>query len=98
LLVPAVTKQFQLADATAAEMDLSRLDLLLRAYRAEHESFPDQLQALLPDYLDVVPTDPFSSQPYVYRRDGATAHLYSAGNTGRELGDADLVVELVPTW
>jgi hypothetical protein len=53
--------------------------LALQAWHAEHGGYPDNLDALVPDYLSKVPTDPFIDQPLHYRRDGQGYLLYSVG-------------------
>jgi len=102
-LMPAISKELALSDSAVAERDLSRLDLLLVAYRAEHGQYPKSIQALVPNYLDHLPIDPLSNKPYVYQLHGSTGRLYSIGANERDDGGItkmerlsadDLVVEL----
>lgn len=61
--------------------------LALRAYKAEHGSYPNRLDALAPHYLAHVPDDPFAlSTPLRYRRLGKTFLLYSVGPDGKDDG------------
>ncbi|NIT80209.1 MAG: hypothetical protein GWO44_25750, partial [Thermoplasmata archaeon] len=50
-----------------AYADLSRVLIAIERYRLGHGDFPDTLDALVPDYIDAVPTDPFTeSDPIRY--------------------------------
>ncbi len=55
------------------------LSVALRLYRVEHGSYPETLTALVPDYLEVLPTDPFSGQSFLYSRVGDDFRLYGVG-------------------
>jgi hypothetical protein len=45
----------------------SVIRLALMLYQCDHGRLPDSLEALAPDYLQVVPMDPYSSAPFRYR-------------------------------
>jgi hypothetical protein len=49
----------------------------MRGYRAEHGAYPHSLNALVPGYLKVVPTDWFDGQPLRY--DPMARRIYSIG-------------------
>jgi len=53
--------------------------LALRAYHLDHGTLPATLEALAPDYLPEVPTDPFSGHPFTYRPFGSPPVLLSLG-------------------
>jgi hypothetical protein len=59
--------------------------LRLEQYRKTHDQYPPTLTAL---GQDAYTTDPFSNQPFLYRRDGSDFSLYSVGPNGRDDGDA----------
>ncbi len=65
---------------------LLRIDLALRAYRADHEKYPQALESLAPQYLSEIPLDPFSGQPFVYRPAAEDFVLYSVGGDGIDNG------------
>jgi hypothetical protein len=72
-----VAVEYQLADTRLA---LLIAELALRAYVAEHGSYPPTFPALSPRYLPSPPTDPFShGQPLRYRPTGKSYVLYSLG-------------------
>jgi hypothetical protein len=72
--------------AADANLALLRAALALQAHRAERGAYPDELAALVPAYLEAVPTDPFDGKPLRYRRDGGSYVLYSVGPDRRDDG------------
>ncbi|HVT28874.1 MAG TPA: hypothetical protein VHE81_12740 [Lacipirellulaceae bacterium] len=44
--------------------------LALAAYRLDHKKYPPRLDDLAPQYLDRLPLDPYSQQPFVYEPAG----------------------------
>jgi hypothetical protein len=60
--------------------------LALAAFRADHERFPAQLVELMPTYLAEIPTDVFTGQMPIYRRQHSGYLLYSVGQDGRDDG------------
>ena len=71
-----------------ARHGLARLALAAASSRAATGVLPERLDELVPTYLSVVPTDPFSGAPLRSRRDGKTLILYSVGPDGRDDGAA----------
>jgi hypothetical protein len=57
----------------------ARTVLSLRQYESDHGTYPDTLEALVPDHLDGTPIDSFSGEPLNYRRDADGFVLYSVG-------------------
>ncbi len=64
------------AEATAA----------VEAYRREKGALPENLEALCPEYLDSVPTDPCSGAPLLYRLTETGYTIYSVGMNGADDG------------
>ncbi len=60
--------------------------LAIRLYDIDHGRRPEQLSALVPKYLPVVPVDPFSAQSWSirYRPDIERPLLYSVGYDGQD--------------
>lgn len=70
-----------------AQNALLATSLALRAYQLEHKSYPATLTALAPDYLEQIPTDPFSLKaPLCYQVKGDSYLLYSVGPDGEDDG------------
>ena len=57
----------------------ARLGLALAAYKEQTGSYPDDLTALVPDFIDEIPLDPFTGNPFIYRTEGVSFILYSLG-------------------
>jgi hypothetical protein len=60
--------------------------LMLRRYANEHETYPETLDSLVPDYLSTLPIDPFSGTPLEYSRTGNGFLLYSVGRNRTDDG------------
>ena len=73
-------------DSVVAKLGLARAALLLKAYRAEHGSYPETLESLGKLEGKPLPSDPFTGKPFVYHRQGAGFLLYS---WGEDLKDDD---------
>src|SRR3954454_14107473 len=84
LLAPLTEKVVTAANEADAERLLARTALALTAFKAKTGSYPDRLDALVPDFLPRVPLDPFSGRPLRLKRDGDGATVYSVG---RDLTD-----------
>jgi hypothetical protein len=66
-------------DLAVAQMRLLTTELALRCYRCDQGRAPKSLSALVPKYLQQVPSDPFSGHPLVYRPSDTNWLLYSVG-------------------
>lgn len=65
--------------------------IAIARYRLAHDQYPTTLEAIVPDYLDAVPIDPYDGQPMRYKLveigPGETDYiLYSVGYDGVEDG------------
>ncbi|MBL9139380.1 MAG: hypothetical protein JNK85_26155 [Verrucomicrobiales bacterium] len=59
----------------------------LERHRLKHGVFPEQLAALVPDFLPTIPVDPMNRQPLHYQRtDDGWFKLWSVGLNGRDDG------------
>lgn len=47
-----------------------RQQLALIAYQRDHGDYPQELAALVPDYMPSVPIDPYAGRPFEYRPEG----------------------------
>ncbi|MEZ5302167.1 MAG: hypothetical protein R3F11_16230 [Verrucomicrobiales bacterium] len=56
---------------------LTILKLALRRHELDRGSLPDSLDALVPDYLEAVPVDPYDGKPLRYSKEGR--FVYSVG-------------------
>jgi len=60
--------------------------LAVEEWRLAHGRWPDSLDALVPDFLDEVPDDPFCENKIRYRRTVDGVVVYSIGPNGRDDG------------
>jgi hypothetical protein len=86
LLAPAMTRVTQLDLRRQAHLDLVRTALAIERHRLATGEMPAELGQLVPDYLDVVPTDPFDGRPIRYRRTAPGYILYSIMEDGQDNG------------
>jgi len=68
----------QVARAQARAL-AARLGLALSAHKQQTGSYPDDLTVLSPDLIDEIPLDPFTGEPFIYRKEADGFILYSIG-------------------
>jgi hypothetical protein len=56
-----------------------KIALALRIYKTKTGRYPDNLSALVPDILPVLPFDQFTGKDFIYRKKGAGVIVYSIG-------------------
>jgi hypothetical protein len=61
----------------SSSMRMTQVKLAVLAYRMDHGELPRKLDALVPEYLDAIPSDPFTGKPLLY--DAKKGVIYSAG-------------------
>ncbi len=86
ILAPAMSRVAQLDLRIHAHLDLARTALALERYRLATGAVPDRLDALVPQYLERVPIDPFDGKPIRYRRTDPGYLLYSVMEDGEDNG------------
>ena len=57
----------------------AELAIAVELFHRDRQSYPDTLEALVPQYLAALPPDPFTGKSFIYRVDAGTYWLYSAG-------------------
>jgi len=62
-----------------AKLDLMQMGLVIEQYQADHGLYPDTLDSIEPRLGGSMPVDPFTGEPYHYRRTGDSFRLYSVG-------------------
>ncbi len=77
MLMPTLYRIAEFRFAADLEHAAARLRLAARAYELEKGRPPPSLEALVPDYLDAVPADPFDGKPLRY--DPARRLVWSVG-------------------
>lgn len=73
-------------------LDHGRIACALERHWLRHRAYPERLDALVPEFLDRVPHDPFDGQPMRYRREGEQGFvLWSIGFDGKDDNAAPLL-------
>jgi hypothetical protein len=85
-LTPALTRLPILDLRARVHLDLARTALAVERYRLATGRLPDQLEDLVPQYLDRVATDPFAARPLRYERLERGYLIYSVGEDGDDDG------------
>jgi hypothetical protein len=83
---PALSGAVRTDARAAAKCRLAAAALAIRMYQLDHAGQrPATLDALVPNYLPAVPTDPFNgSAPIRYIADGDDPYVYSVGEDGAD--------------
>ena len=81
--------------------DAIRTAIAIERYRRKNGSLPENLDQLVPEFIDAVPTDPFDGRPLRYARTEQGVKLYSVGKDKADDGgsgetEPDIVHEF--TW
>jgi hypothetical protein len=74
----------RLEDWANENLQIQQIACALAAYRLEQGTYPDTLEALVPNWFNSVPVDATNGLPLVYRRDGEGYVLYSLGLNGTD--------------
>jgi hypothetical protein len=106
-LMPAYDRIVQKRDWSAAEINVCRVALALKAYKHTHDTYPATLAHLQETLADPLPTDPFSGEGFLYQPQGEGFKLYSIGgdldddggagprDEGHDYSNCDIVWECV---
>jgi len=86
IAAPALSRVAALDLRMRAHLDLARTALALERYRLATGKLPEDLNALVPQYLAQVPIDPFDGRPLRYRRTDPGYLLYNVAEDGQDNG------------
>ena len=86
VMLPFFRNALRRAGDDETTIDLTRVALLLKAYRGEHGEYPPSLDELQNQAGKELPLDPCSGQPFQYRRNGSGFILYTVGTDGVDDG------------
>jgi hypothetical protein len=82
-MVANLGNAIQRADLWETRFVLARLGVALERYRLAHGTYPERLEALVPDLLPRLPLDPFSGAPPEYHASGRGYRLRSAAEDAK---------------
>lgn len=87
MLLPAFERSFEKAVQTQHHVELAKVAVALERFYLAHQSYPETLAALSPDWLPSPPMDPMPQEPWQYQRLETTGFLlYSVGRDGVDNG------------
>lgn len=95
-MLSSIQRLLDTADTFHSQLHGTRIIIALESYRLDHEALPDSLEELVPEYLDALPSDPFSPYGFRYVRSAKTIDseqnysLYSVGPDGKAETQDDL--------
>ena len=68
-------------------MSATRVLFAIKCYKRKTGRLPDALDALVPEYIDKVPLDPYDGRPMRYSRE--KKRVYSIGEDLKDVGGLD---------
>jgi len=83
---PSFNRSFVLDMRSVAQLRATRIALAIERYRIDRRLWPKRLDALVPDYLEAIPVDPFKDQAMSYLVDDGTVVVYSIGDDETDNG------------
>ena len=86
LMQPIISAAVEAEDRSVMGFQVTELAFALAAYRAEHGSYPEKLDELMPKYVSEVPKDMFNEAELHYERQPGGYLLYSVGVNGIDDG------------
>ena len=92
LLIPIIDQGAYNVIRAELKHRVAYLYLAIALYRLDHGQLPPTLDALVPDYIDAVPNDPYDGEPIRY--DAERAILYSVGEDFIDQGGSQLPSEI----
>ncbi|MHC4927033.1 MAG: hypothetical protein ACYTER_06825, partial [Planctomycetota bacterium] len=86
MYMPATKRASEINLRVKGQLQIAETALAIERYRLKHDSLPDTLEALVPEFIDTVYLDPFDGKPirYVKYEDGYM--LYTIGEDGIDNG------------
>jgi len=86
MMIGGAEAAFMKTAKTEAITLASRTGLACRLYKSRTGHYPETLDELVPGLLTEVPIDPFTGNPFVYRREGEGFIVYSLGSNEKDDG------------
>ncbi|HEX3602081.1 MAG TPA: hypothetical protein VHU84_18145 [Lacipirellulaceae bacterium] len=81
-LMPNVDMGVTADVGTKTRLELLHIATALTIYRADHGSYPESPEALVPNILPTLPVDLYNTKPFAYKRIDGGYLLYSLGPNG----------------
>ena len=85
-LTPSLSRAVVLHIRITAQLECARVALAAERFRLDTNRLPTSIEELVPDYLDAVPTDPFSGEPMRLAVTDEGVVIYSVYDDGEDDG------------
>jgi hypothetical protein len=82
LLLPSVDRLFEEEVKARTRVTVTRVALAVEQYRIENGGWPESLDALVPEFIDAVPQDPYGEGRIRYRREATGVVVRATGEGG----------------
>jgi len=86
MILPAFSNVARREASTQAQLELAQVAMAVERFHNIHGTWPENLMALRPHFLNIVPSDPFDGQPLRYHRLEKGFVVYSVGPDGEDNG------------
>lgn len=63
--------------------DMAALSRAVEAYWAKNLKYPDQLEALKPEFVENIPLEPVTNKPFIYSTDGLDRYRITVSDPSR---------------
>jgi hypothetical protein len=99
LLLPALDKVPPKGALTQAMMELGQIACAIERFRLSNKQLPEDLQALVPNFMEALPNDVVTDKPYLYRAQPEGGFLlYSLGWNEQDDGGQEASDPLQGDW
>jgi hypothetical protein len=79
VFAPAWIRCYETFRRDRAKLRCAMVALAVERYRLKHGAWPDDLAALMPEFIAAIPADPYTDQPVKYRMAPNGVSVYSVG-------------------
>ncbi len=86
MLVPALTRIREQMSIHEAKIQICRIGLALKIYKAKYGTYSESLSKLAPDILEEIPNDTFTEKNLIYKKAKNGFMLYSLGPNMKDDG------------
>lgn len=86
VLVPNFSATLLKRATLEAMYDTAQIGLACKIYKNLYGDFPEELAELSPEVMEKIPVDPFTGEPFIYKKGEAGFIVYSRGSNLRDDG------------
>lgn len=97
-LLPDLSRSVVLHIRITARLECARVALTAERFRLHDGRLPESIEELIPDYLEAVPTDPFSGEPMRFAVTDEGIVIYSVYEDGEDDGGIAVRQETRPNY